>query len=146
MEEAQGASTVTEYIQALQHSTNPLPQLLATIEDSDVVLCTVGQLLVDEHKYIHEWNILLADSERPLASAILHLFELLACKRFPILIANMHTARHVLTHVHMQVRAYPDLVDHRDVMRTMLVDFYVRDPPVNVCTHTLQNAGAAFRT
>ena len=137
LEEAQGVSMVTEHIPALQRSTTPLSQLLAIIEDSDVVLCAMGQLLVDEHKFLQDVNTLLADSERPLASAIIYLFELLAHECFPTLIANMHTACHVLTHIHWQVRAYPDSVDCWDVLHTTLVDFQVCDPPVNVHTHTL---------
>ena len=136
-EEVQGVSTATEYLQALRCSTNPFSQLLATIEDSDVVLCVVGQLLLDAHKGISDWNRTLADYDRPLAGAIIHLFEPLVHEGFPTLIVNTHTAHHVITHVRRQVRAYPDLVDRRAVPRTTLVDFQVCDPPVNVRTHTL---------
>ena len=63
LEEAQGVSTVAEYLQALWHSTNPLSQLLATFEDSDVILCTAGQLLLDEQQGIRDWNSSLVDSD-----------------------------------------------------------------------------------
>ena len=130
-------STVAEYLQALRRSTNPLSQLLATFEDSDVVLCTIGQLLIDEHKCIHDWNQTLADYERPLAGAIIHLLEPLVHERFPTLIVNTDTACHVITHVRRQVWAYPDLVDRQAVPRTTLVDFQVCNPLVNAHTHTL---------
>ena len=107
--------------------------------------CGPFQTCVDEHKDIHELHTLLAESGRPLAGAILHLLDPLAHDRFPILIANTHTARHMFTHIRRQVRAYPVLVDRWDVSRTMLEDFQVCDPPVNVRTHSLRNAGAVFR-
>ena len=144
LEEAQGVSTVAAYLQALWRSTNPLSQLLATIEDSDVILCAMGQLLLDEQKGIRDWNSILADSEFSLAGTIIHLFELLVYNRFPILIVNTHAAHHVITHVCRQVQAYPELVDRRAVPHPTLVDFQVCDPSVNVRTHTLQNAGAVF--
>ena len=137
LEEAQGVSTAAEYIQALWSSINPFPQLLATIEDSDVILCALGQLLEDKHKCFLEWIAILADSDHPLAGTLVHLLELMAHSCFPTLIVNMHTARHVLTYACMQVQAYPDRVDCRDVLRTAVVDFQVCHPPVNVCPHTL---------
>ena len=145
-EEAQGVTTASEYLQALRRSTHPLSQLLATIEESDLVLCTTGQQLVDEHTCIQDCTTLLADDEHPMAAAIIFLLTLLACKCFPTLIASTHTARYMLTHVRRQVWAYPDLVDHRDVPCTTLVDFQFYDPPADVHTHTLRNAGAAFQT
>ena len=145
LEEAQGVSTAAEYRQALRRSTNPLSQLLATFEDSDVILCAMGHLLMDEHKGVRDWNRTLAAYGCPLAAAIIQLFEPLVHERFPTLIVNTHTARHVITHVRKQVRAYPALVDCQTVPRTMLVDFQVCDPPVNVRTHSLRNAGAVFR-
>ena len=75
LEEAQGVSTADEYQQALRHSTNPLSQLLATFEDSDVILCAMGQLLIDEHKGIRDWNRTLAAYGRPLATAIIQLLN-----------------------------------------------------------------------
>ena len=41
-EEAQGATMASEYLQALRRSNHPLSQLLATIEESDLVLCAAG--------------------------------------------------------------------------------------------------------
>ena len=145
-EESQGVSTAAEYFQALRSSINPLPQLLATIEDSDVVLCALGQLLEDKLKCFLEWITILADSDRPLAGTLVHLLALVAYSRFPTLIVNMHTARYVLAHARMQVQAYPDLLDRREVLRTAVEGFQVREPPVNVSSHTLRNAGAEFRT
>ena len=130
-EEAQGVSTATEYIQALRSSLNPLPQLLATIEDSDVVLCALGQLLEEKQKCFLEMIAILADSVHPLAGTLVHLLEPMTYSCFPTLIGNMHNAHHVLTHAHMQVQAYPDLVDCQAVPHNEVVDFRVRDPPVN---------------
>ena len=42
LEDVQGVSTAAEYRQALRRSTNPLSQLLATLEDNDVILCAMG--------------------------------------------------------------------------------------------------------
>ena len=139
-------TTASEYLQALRRSTHPLSQLLATIEESDLVLCTTGQQLVDEHTCIQDCVTLLDDDECPMATAIIFLLTPLAHEHFPTLIASMHTARYVLTHVHRQVWAYPDLVDRRDVSCTLLMDFQFYDPPADVHTHTLRNAGAAFQT
>ena len=145
LEDVQGVSTADEYRQALRRSTNPLSQLLATFEDSDVVLCAIGRLLLDEHGRLRAWNRTLAASGRPLAAAIIQLFEPLVHERFPTLIVNTHTARHAIIHVRQQVRAYPALVDRQTVPRTTLVDFEVCDPPIRASTHTLRHAGAVFR-
>ena len=58
----------------------------------------------------------------------------------------MHTARYVLAHARMQVQAYPDLVDRREVLRTAVEGFRIREPPVKVSSHTLRNMDAEFRT
>ena len=146
LEEAQGATTASEYLQVLWCSTHPLYQLLATIEESDLVLCAAGKQLVEEHMCIQDCVTLLDDNEHSMAAAIIFLLTLLARECFPILISSMHTARNILTHVRWQVRAYPDLGDRRDVPRTSLADFQFYDPPADVHPHTLHNAGAAFRT
>ena len=106
----------------------------------------MGQLLIDEHKGIRDWNRTLAAYGHPLAAAIIQLFEPLVHEHSPTWIVNTHTARHAITHVRKQVRAYPALVDRQTVPRTTLVDFQVCDPPVHASTHTLRKAGAAFRT
>ena len=147
LEEAQGATMASEYLQVLRRSTHPLYQLLATIEESDLVLCTAGKQLVEEHTCLQDCVTLLDDDEHSMAAAIIFLLKLLARKRFPTLIASMHTARNVLTHVRQQVWAYPDLVDCRDVPRTLLADFQFHDPPADAHSHTLlRNAGAVFQT
>ena len=138
-------STAAEYFQALRSSIHPLPQLLATIEDSDVVCCALGQLLEDELTDFLEWITILADADQPLAGTLSYLLEQ-AASRFSTLIITMHTARYVLAHARMQVHAYPALVDRQEVLRTAVEGFQVLEPPVEVSSHTLRNAGAVFRT
>ena len=126
----------TEYIQALQSSDDPLLQLLANIEDLDGTLCALGQLLEDEHMCLLEMINALANTAGPLAGTLVCLLEQTAHSHLPTLIFNMHTARHVLAHAHMQVQAYPDLVDHQAVLCNAGVDFGVPDPPATAPAHT----------
>ena len=113
LEEAQGATTASEYLQVLRRSPHPLYQLLATIEESDLVLCATGKQLVEEYSCIQDCATLLDDDDRSMAAAITFLLKPRTYERFPILIASTHTARDILTYVRRQVRAYPALVDVR---------------------------------
>ena len=141
LEEVQGANTASEYLQVLLRSPHPLYQLLATIEESDLVLCATGKQLVEEHSRLQDCATPLDDENRPMAAAFTFLLKPRICERFPILIDSTHTARNILTHVRRQVRAYPALVDRQDVPRSSLADFQFYDPPADVHPHTPRNAG-----
>ena len=126
----------TEHIQALQSSVNPLHQILANIEDLDGTLCSLGQLLKDEHACSLEMIKALADTAGPMAATLATLLKLMAYSRLPTLIFNMHTAHRVLAHARLQVQSYPDLVDRWAVPRNAGADFRVPNPPATVPAHT----------
>ena len=108
--------THTEHIQALWRSVDPLHQILANIKDLDGTLCSLGQLLKDEHTRTLKMIKALADTAGPMAAQLVTLLEPMAYSCLPTLIFNMHTACRVLAHARLQVQSYPDLVDHRQAV------------------------------
>ena len=113
----------TEHIQALQSSVDPLHQILTNIKDLNGTLCSLGQLLEDEHMRTLEMIEALADTAGPMAAQLVTLLEPTAYSRLPTLIFNMHTARRVLAHARLQVQSYPDLVDRQAVPRDTGANF-----------------------
>ena len=136
----------TDRIAALESSDNPLQQLLANIEVLDSTLCLMGQMLMDEHDRFIAMIEALTEVAGPETSLpLVALLEPMAHARLPTLILNMHAARRMVTHARMQVQAYPDLVDRRDIPSNAGADFnqHAVDPPA---TETLDGLDTASGT